>query len=517
MTRNIVTAVASILGGRVLSMLVMAVTTPILVRLLEPREYGAYATLMAVFGMLMILVSSGVNTGTRKYLAEERDPPDWKDHVFGYYFRLASLFALLAAGGVVVAAWSGLVAWAIGEKYTTYFYLLALLTVAAQFRSYVRRALMGLKLEHVSEPIKVLHTVVFGVLAVGLVALGYGIAGVLLGHILSSFVVVGVASVILARHVSLNAILTPAPSWFPGRELFDFNTLTVVTIFLLVSLNHVDVLMLEIFGSSERVGYYRAALVLAQMLWLVPRSIQSVMVQSTSNLWESGQIDRITDIASRASRYTLLFTTLLAVGLAALAHEFVPMYYGEAYRPAVVPVLLLLPGTIGFALARPVLAINQAKGDLKPVIAATGATAALNFLLNLLLIPTYGMSGAAVATSIGYGSLPVFHVLAARRLGYRPLTDIRLLRIGATALGTAVPIVLLSQALPDPLLALVVIPPIGGLVYAALSLLTGAVTSDELFELGEALPGPAARKVDALRRRVEQADGILGALISAQN
>lgn len=517
MKRNIVTAVVSILGSRVATLLVLALTTPILVRLLGPGSYGVYATLMAVFGLVMILVSSGINTGARKYLAEDRELEGWRDHVFGYYFRLAALLVALVAGLFVVGSWTGLVALGLGEKYTTYFYLLAALAIAAQFRSYARGALMGLKLEHVSEPLKVFQSVAFGLFAVGLVVLGYGVTGVLVGHILSSVLVTVVALAVLARNVSLLSVFRPTPTEFPNRTLIDFNSLTIVVIFLLYSLRHVDVLMLEAFRASEQVGYYRAALVLTQLLWVVPRSIQSVMIQSTSELWESGRIERITEIASRASRYTLLFTGLLAVGLAALAPLFVPFYFGETFRPAVVPVLLLLPGTIGFALARPMLAISQAKGDLRPLIAATGATAGINLLGNLLLIPTYGMLGAAVATSVGYGTLPVFHVIAARRLGYRPLDDSRLDRIGLTVVGAGIPIFLLSRLAGSTVVALLVVPPVGALLYAILAVLTGALTLEELFELGEALPQPAPEKIATLRRRVEEADGVVGRLVSSEN
>jgi len=515
--RNLVTAVSSILASRVLALAMLAITTPFLVRFLEPDQYGTYATLIAVFGLLMILVSSGIDTGARKYLAEERALDGWQDHVFGYYFRLAALLVAVAVGLLVLASWTGLLARSLGAKYTTYVYLVAVLAVAAQFRAYARGALMGLKLEHVSEPLRVLQSASFGVFAVGLVVLDYGVAGVLVGHIVSSVLVIVVALAVIAQHVSLWSVLRPTPPGFPGRELIDFNSLTIVTLFLLFSLRHVDVLMLEAFRASEQVAYYRAALVLTQLLWLVPRSIQAAMIQSTSNLWESGRIDRITEIGSRACRYTLLVTGLLAVGLASLAAQFVPLYYTEAYTPAVLPVLLLLPGTVGFALARPIFAISQAKGDLRPLVAATGTTAGLNLVGNLLLIPVYGMVGAAIATSVAYATLPVFHVVAAHRIGYQPLAHSRLSRIAVTIVATGLPLLALTRLIADPLVAILVVPPVGGVLYAVFAVFTGSVTLDELFELGEALPEPAPEKVAALRRRVENGDGVLGRLVSTGN
>lgn len=497
-----------------MGLVVSTIVTPILVRLLTPSSYGEYATLMAVFGLLMILVSSGITNGTRKYISEERDREDWKDEVFGFYARLAVVFAVVAAVGLVLAAESGLVATFLGPNYTVYFYLLAALTVAAQFRAYVRRVIMGLQFEHVSEPLAVVQRITFGLVAVGLLVLGYGIEGVLIAHVASSLVVVLAGTAFLARHLSLSAVLEPVHESFPRRSLLNFNHLATLNVLLIMSLYHVDVLMLETFtGKSELVGYYRAALVLTQLLWLVPRSVEGVMIQSTSELWNRDEIDRIQEIGSRAVRYTFLFTALLGLGLGALAADFVPIYYGDAYVNAVLPVVILLPGTLGFAVARPIIAISQSKGDLWPVIAATGSAAVVNFTLNLVLIPQFGMAGAATASSIGYASLPAFHVLAARRLGYRPLADARPIRVAATVGLAAGPILALSSRISDPWIALAVVPVVGFLTYAVLTLVTGALNAEELFEIGDALPSPIDEKVDAVRERVENNSGVAGLVL----
>lgn len=503
MRRTLVSAVAAIAGGKILVTLVMFVTIPLLVRFLGAGGYGMYATLMSVFSLLMILVSSGINAGSRKYLSEDRETPYWKDNVFGYYFRLAAVLSLLGAGVLLLAAEVGIIDRSLGTQFAPYFYLLAVLTIAAQFRDYLRRSLLGLKLEHISEPIEVGHKVVFGITAVTFVYLGYGVAGVLSAHILASLLVVGVSLLVLRRHLSVSHAVRPTPTDFPRKQLFSFNHLAILYVFLLTSLYHVDVLMLEFFTTSETVGYYKAALVIVEFLWFVPRSVQSVMIQSTANLWLEDQIDRINSLASKTTRYTLLITILLSLGLAALAPTFIPIYYGQDFTPAILPILLLLPGTVGFGLARPIMAISMAKGDMKVLIAATGASAMINFVLNLLLIPRFGMSGAAVATSVGYGSLPVFHVMAARVLGYHPFSDVRFVRVAATAILSGVAIGSLAMAIGSPLISLAVVPIVGGIVFAAFAIATGAVTVEEVLEVLTQLPAPMDQSASVLRQRLE--------------
>ena len=124
----------------------------------------------------------------------------------------------------------------------------------------------------------------FFVFAISLAYIGYGVSGVLLGHIIADATITVLGLILLSRHVSLSAIFERTPVKFPRRELLSFNNLSIVYIFLLTSLYHVDVLMLEAFVETEEVGYYKAALVLPEFLWVAPKAVQSVMIQSASEM-----------------------------------------------------------------------------------------------------------------------------------------------------------------------------------------------------------------------------------------
>jgi O-antigen/teichoic acid export membrane protein len=231
---------------------------------------------------------------------------------------------------------------------------------------------------------------------------------------------------------------------------------------------------------STTTGYYKAALLVAELIWFVPNAIQTTFLHSTSELWERGARERINSLSSQTTRYTLLLSTLFAIGIAALADSFVKLYFGAEFLVAVEPLIFLLPGVLGFAAARPIFAISQGKGELGIPIAATSTAAALNLILNLVLIPRFGMIGAATATSVGYGSMFGFHVWAARKVGFNPLLDPRLLRIVAAALCTAVPILALDSAVKSDVVSLLLVPPVGFLVFLAAAIASDAVDTDEL-------------------------------------
>ncbi len=503
MNRSIASGVFSVVSAKVIVLVVTAVSTPLLYRFLGASAFGDYAFLLSVFAIYMIFVSSGITDGVRKFLAEDRNAANWSEHVVGFYFRLAIGLAAVGSLLLVAAAQFGIVALAFGDELTIYFYALAVLVLTAQFRDYARKTLMGFGLERYSEPLKVLDKLGFVVVAIPLVYVGYGVMGALAGHLFASALVAAVGLVLVHRRISLSCLFSRPTKRFPRAEMLTFNSMSIVLVFLLMSLYHIDIVMLQRFAESSDVGNYRAALTLAEFLWFVPLALQTVYVHSTSELWSNNRHREITELASRTTRYTFLLTAVMAVGLAALADIAVPLYFGSEAEPAVTPLLLLLPGALGFALARPILAVSQGNGTLRYPVAATGTAAVINVALNAALIPRYGMHGAAIATSVGYGTMFAFHCWSARLVGFNPLADARLGQVTVTTVLAAIPIVALSMAIPNQLLALAVVPPVGFVIFLVFALLAGALDPAEPFEILAAFPDPIGSKADAIHRRLE--------------
>ncbi|XVH33653.1 polysaccharide biosynthesis C-terminal domain-containing protein (plasmid) [Haloferacaceae archaeon DSL9] len=501
MKRSITSGFLSIVSTKFLVVGLGFLSSPLLTRYLG-AGYGDYAFLMSIFAIYMIFVSSGISDGVRKYIAEERMLPYWDEYVVGFYLRLALILAAVGCLILAIGAESGFITGRFDDSYRTYFYLLAILVFTSQFREYVRRTLMGFGLERYSEPLKVLDKVLFIVVGVGLAFLGHGVSGVLIGHMVGAITVSVIGFVLISQQVSLTSALTRLPpDNFPRRDLFMFNGLSIVLILCLTSLYQIDLMMLRPLSTAQETGYYKISLTLAEFLWIVPLSLQNVLLHSTSNIWSQHDTERINSIAARVTRYTLLFTMILGLGLAALAPVAIPLIYPDDYIASYIPILLLLPGCIGFALARPILAIGQGKGDLHLLIAATGAAAVVNVILNALLIPRYGMHGAATATSVGYGLMFVFHIWSAKKIGFNPISDARLPQAIFAGALTAPLLFLVTRALDGSLLSLLIVPPFGALVFFSAAVLFGALDIDEVVSILASVPGPIGEVGSDLRKR----------------
>jgi len=487
-TENLFGRFLSLASAKVVSTVLAVLSTPIIVRLLGPKGYGDYAVLLSIFSLYMIPISGTITEGVQKFVGEGRDREGWTEAVVRFYALLGLGVVLVGAAVLLMATLAGLPARVYGPEFGQYFLLLVAFVVVAQLRALGSHTVLGFGLERFSGPLSVLKK--FGTVSVGIALLlaGYGVVGVLAGHIVSNLVVALVAGVVVFRQLDLRALLRP-PS-LPYRELLSFNVINVGLVLLSMSLYHVDLVMLRGLTDGATTGFYKAALAMAEYLWFVPIVVQRLLLHSTSDLWASDRVEAITELASRVTRQILLLVVLLAVGLATLADRVMELYYGAEFVVATVPLLILLPGTIAFAAARPLKAISQGSGRVTVLLAAMGGAATINIVLNALLIPRFGMYGAAVATSTGYASMFVFTLLAAYRIGFDPTDDLRPIRIAITAAVTAVPVVGLDMLLGQDYLALAIVPPVGAVVYVVAAVTTGALEPSELAPVVERLPDP---------------------------
>ncbi|KTG11015.1 polysaccharide biosynthesis protein [Haloprofundus marisrubri] len=487
MGRNVVRGFLSIFSSDVGVLILSISITPILVRVLTSAEYGNYAFVMSVLSITMIVINAGIFDGIRKYIAEQRPDADWDSNVFAYYMQVGLALAFAAVVIILVVLQLGVIERLFTPEFETYFYILAALVVIRQLWAIGRGTLMGLGYEHISEPTKMARWVIFALVGVPLAAIGWGVVGVLIGRVVARGLVALAVFWYVSKYVSLGSVFRKVPSEFPRRELLSYNSFSVILILLTSSLYHVDLILLRTLSGAQQTGYYNAALIVAEFLWFVPTAMQTVLLQSTSEWWSQDKVDTVTDVTSRATRYVVLITAIMCIGIASLANQFVSLYFGAEYLAAVDPLLLLLPGTLGFAVARPIFAVGQGKGELRLLILATGAAAALNLVLNLLLIPRYGTLGAATSTSIGYGSMVVFHVLVARRIGFDPISDLRLGRIVAATLVAAIPVFGLPFVLNGDILELAIVPPVGFVVFVVAAVLFGAIDRSEVNEVRQRL------------------------------
>jgi len=477
---SIIKGLISVLGGKFGLILTSLVFTPIIVRILGSELYGEYAFAISLVSILTLISNLGFNEGIRKFIAEEPE-----DHA-----RAAGIYKFYLKYGLISAAFFALMLLIIVEvpqiniipkKYQVYIPYIAIILIVNQLFQVTRYGLMGMKKENMSESINVGFRIGASIFGIILALYGFDVRGVLVGHMFSALIVglVGIYSMKLI----LGSFKNQAPVSRPN--LLSFGISSVILSLLTVSLYHTDVLLLGNSNASGNLGFYKSALVVAELIWFVPQAIQIVLVHSSSGIWSEENYSRISNLASTAVRFTIMFSAISTLGIFVLAEEFITLYFGPSFESAVDPLVILLPGVFFFSISRPIFAIGQGKGELRFLIIATALSSILNLVLNLSLIPKYGMKGAAVATTVGYGSMFLFHTAAAHKIGFNPVSDTRFFRIVACTLLTYPVINYLNNLISSRLISILIVATSGGLVFFFLNFVLKTFTRDEISQLRE--------------------------------
>lgn len=181
-----------------------------------------------------------------------------------------------------------------------------------------------------------------------------------------------------------------------------------------------DMFLVAYFLGPAAVGFYAIAVGLAEKLWMIPSAIGTVLFPKVSAVGEL----KANALTPNVTRHAAFLVTLLALGLAFLAQPLIVGVYGSEFAPSVLPFLFLLPGVIALSVGK-VLA-NDLAGRGKPEYWTMGAWVSLSMtlVLDLVLIPRWGLVGAAIASSLAYGLLSLIVLAAFKRMTGISLRDL---------------------------------------------------------------------------------------------
>jgi O-antigen/teichoic acid export membrane protein len=159
-----------------------------------------------------------------------------------------------------------------------------------------------------------------------------------------------------------------------------------------------DFLLISAFLAPNAVGFYAIAVGMAETLWILPGAIATVLFPRVSSLNDTDA----NHLTPRITRHTYFIIFIFVLILFFMAKLIIKIFFGAEFLPSVRPLLLLLPGVIALAGSKTLTADLAGRG--KPQIGTFAAfiSLAINVPLNLYLIPKWGISGAAFASSVSY-------------------------------------------------------------------------------------------------------------------
>jgi len=215
----------------------------------------------------------------------------------------------------------------------------------------------------------------------------------------ASLVIQSLYLLIRSRH-EVGSFSRPQARWL--GPLYGYGTkVFLTTVPRLVNWN-LDLLLLSIWPgvTAAKLGNYVVAVSLSSLVSPVAQAFGSIAFPRIARAHEESdrqRIERLSLIGTGVS------SGLIITAVCVAAPVVVPVLLGHGYHSSIVALWILAPGAIFLAMNQTLTAILQGRG--RPLVAsvAEGIGAICTVLLLTLLIPHFGINGAAAASTMAYG------------------------------------------------------------------------------------------------------------------
>ncbi len=236
------------------------------------------------------------------------------------------------------------------------------------------------------------------------------------------------AALFAAAVVACIFLLRVFPEFRPGRAAVSTPELIGISLSLLpvLMLNFIlmwtDTLMIGYFMNAAAVGIYNIAMKTALMIGLILTAFNSMFAPTISDLYSQGRFQDLQHIFKVVTRWVLTISLSAFMVLMLLAGDILALF-GPDFIPGVSPLRILsLAQFLNAAVGAVALMLSMA-GRHRLVMYNSVASGTMNIILNYLLIPRYGITGAAVASCASLTTINLIMLLQVRQLmGMHPFS-----------------------------------------------------------------------------------------------
>ncbi len=412
------------ISGAIVAFIMMILATAasyltriVLARRFSPEEYGLFYAVFAFISFIALFTDLGLTPALVKYIAQFVVRKQWNKIKTAISFTFLTQFGINGILAVVLFIFST-------ELATVYFKN----PQAALLIKLISLYILGGVLFRITKPIFqgfqrislfssmefVRNTLIF--LAI-LVALQFeqSILAAAYGYLIMALVMVVIYLPLSLRTFSFftHSIEKKSKMW---RELIKFGVSVFAVAVASNLITYIDTIMLTGLLELSAVGIYNVVLPLALTLIFLSKGVSAVIFPMASELVTRNDSRRLAEGLQLVHRYFLFLAFPLASVLAVFSSYFITLLFGVEYVAGTVALQILTFGVILFGMAFINGNLIAGMGKPKIVTKIILLTALSNILLNLLLIPSFGVNGAALGTALSYFLMLILTTTVASRL-----------------------------------------------------------------------------------------------------
>ncbi len=471
MANNVKTNLIFQLFYRVLTVITPLITTPILSRSLGSEKLGVYSASLAFVNYFMLFAMLGIeNYGNRSIAAVQGDKKLMQRLFWNVYAiqLIASVLSILGYGislllvdneRFLITLFQGL--WLISNLINVNWFFFG----TEQFR------------------ITVIRNTIIKILTVVLIVLL-----IKTPNDLYIYAIIMAGDAILSNLIMLPFLRKNLGFEKPSFPLMREHIKPIMILFipiLAMSIFHImDKTMLDVLSTEQNSGFYYAADKLINIPMAAIAALGTVMLPRIANMMgNSKNKNNVSLVLGKSTELMIFLASAVGMGIAAIAKEFVPFFFGDGYEPCVKLIYWFVPVLFVKAISELIRTqyLVPAHEDKKYTLAIISG-AVVNLFANYFLIRAFGALGAVLGTLIAETVVSIAQII----LTYREIKFLNFILqniwyvVLSLVMLAVVRIAAFTFNIPD-IYKIIVMIVVGGLTYMVLCIIVWKINKKSIF------------------------------------
>lgn len=290
----------------------------------------------------------------------------------------------------------------------------------------------------------------------------------------------------VVRRLGLDAL---KPSWSQAMPMLRMSFMFFLAAVFVKVYSYIDSLMIEEFLGKGAVGIYAVAYKFTYAFQFLPLAFVGALYPTMSS-FASNPIE-LNKTLIKAEWYLMMLAAPIVFGIFALAPEIIDTVYGAKYAAAAPVLEVLIFVLLLIFLDFPIGSLLNATGKQAIKTGIMGGAMIINIVGNLLMVPAYGIMGAALAALCTFVFLFGAGWLAVMRVSKASFTELVTTVWGFFAAGLvmAATVIFLKEYI-----YWILTIPVGACVFIGLSFATKTLTVNHLKQAYNLIRRPAYAK-----------------------
>lgn len=397
----------------------------LIVARLGAEQYGLFSIALGVFSLLIIFCLMGLGEGIVRFISFYKGKSDERrvKGVITSTLKITLVLSIIFAFSLFTLSNWVAVTFFHNADLSLLFKVFAFALPLDALRSIFIGAFKAFqKVEYEVYAKSIAENLTKVILTFIIIYMGFGVVGAAIAYVLSIFISFVLSFYFLEKKV-FPVLKTKIVSIKNNKELIVYSFPLLFTGFAISIIQWTDTLMLGHFRTLAEVGIYNVAWPTCTLLYLFPYAIRTLFVPVLSELYAQKKMDIFKDVFKITVKWIVIVESIILIVLVIYSQQIIGILFGAEYVKDKISILGYSFALSAFTLI--ILSFGRVLGDYlvpardtllvvnktKLIFFNTAICAIINVVLNYILIPVYGLIGAAIASGIAYTVLAVLHTV----------------------------------------------------------------------------------------------------------